>query len=547
MKFRSFLNVLAAIAGGLLVLGTIGLIWILAQSPVGLLKGSSLSEPTAAIFVPKQAPVMASLLVNPDRLQNLRQVLAKPGERKAARTEFDQFKQGILGSSELDYKRDVQPWLGNEITAAITTLDIDRDPTNGKEPGYLLALNTKDTQRSREFLQLFWQKRAISGNELVFESYKGTKIIYGKVQNETTPLTLATGVVGNRYVLFANSPKVLRDAINNVQAEELNLANSLDYQQAIAALNQNRIGIVFLNVPELAALNAQAPPEKDVSVAVSVGLNRKGLIAETAILGASEAASNLKKGTVEALKYIPATSPISASGRNLDQLWSGISEVQYGRISQLVNQPISALQTRWNLDLPQDIFKWVKGEYALALVPKSDAKTLDWVFVADKTVDPEAEGAIAHLDDLAKAQGISTGSINLADQAISVWTKLEPANTSKVEAEVTGVHTSIGKYEIFATSIDAMSAVLNAQKNTLANLANSKEFDAAIAPLRKPNNGYLYLDWKTAQPMIESRFPLIRVIELAGQPLFDHLRSLTISNYGNLSGIQRGGIFVQLS
>jgi hypothetical protein len=545
MKLRSFLNVLAAIAGGLLVLGTISFIWVFTQSPLGLLKGSSISEPTAAMFVPKQAPVMASLLVNPDRLQALRQVVAKPSDRKAARTEFDQFKQGILGSSELDYQRDVQPWLGNEITAAITTLDIDRDPANGKEPGYLLVLATKDTERSREFLQLFWQKRAIAGSELAFESYKGTKIIYGKVQNETAPLTLATGVVGNRYVLFANSPKVLRDAINNVQAEELNLVNSLDYQTAIAALERGKIGLVFLNVPELAALNAQEIPESDQSVAISVRLDRQGLIAETAILGESDSTTSLKGGPVEALNYIPAMSPISASGRNLDQLWNGISKSasQYGRIAQLVNQPIAASQNRWQLDLPQDIFRWVKGEYALALLPKSDAKTFDWVFVADKSIDPEAGAAIAHLDELAKAQGISTGSINLGDQPISVWTKLQPAKKSEIEAEVTGVHTSIGNYEIFATSIDAINAVLNAKKNVLA---NSKEFNTAIAPLQKSTNGYLYLDWETAQPIIDSRFPLLKVVELAGQPLFNHLRSLTISNYGNESGIQRGAVFVQL-
>ncbi|BAU10189.1 hypothetical protein LEP3755_06690 [Leptolyngbya sp. NIES-3755] len=538
MKFRSFLNIVAAIAVVLIVLATIGFSWIFGQSPLGLLKGSPKETPTAAMFVPKQAPVMASLLVNPDRLESLRQVVAKPGDRAATRQEFEQFTQGVLGNSELDYRRDVQPWLGDEITAAVTTLDIDRDDTNGKEAGYLLALATKDTERSREFLQLFWQKRAIAGTNLVFEDYKGTKIIYGKVESDSLPITVASAVVGRQYVLFANSPKVLRNAVNNVQAAELNLENSKDYQQAIAALDRGRIGVVFANLPELAALNGKEITDTASSAAISLGLDRKGLIAETAIIrGGTE--TNLSKQSLEALKYIPAIAPISASGVNLNQLWSGLSSD--GTVSKWVNSPIESLGKRWQIDLPQDIFNWVKGEYALAMIPKGE--TLDWVFVADKTADPGAESAIARLDELGKAQGITAGTVQIADQPVSVWTRLDSATSDKkIDAEVVGVHTAIGKYEVFTTSMDAMNAVLNAKKNVLA---NSKTFETAIAGLQKENAGYFYLDWDTAQPILEKQLPILKVAELAGEPIFEHLKSLTVSNYGNRSGVQRGGIFVR--
>ncbi|GAP98299.1 DUF3352 domain-containing protein [Leptolyngbya sp. NIES-2104] len=539
MKFRSFLNIVAAIAGVLFVVATIGFSWVFSQSPLGLLKGSPKSTPTAAMFVPKQAPVMASLLVNPDRLESLRQVVAKPGDRAATRQEFEQFTQGVLGSSELNYRRDVQPWLGDEITAAVTTLDIDREESNGKEAGYLLALATKDTERSREFLQVFWQKRAITGTDLAFEDYKGTKIIYGKVESDSVPITVASAIVGRQYVLFANSPKVLRNAINNVQAAELNLENSSDYQTAIASLDQGRIGVIFANLPALAELNGKEITDTASSAAIALGLDRKGLIAETAIIRAGTDA-NLSKQSLEALKYIPAVTPISASGVNLDRLWSGLSSD--GTISKWVNSPIESLGKRWNLNLPQDIFNWVKGEYALALIP---GNTLDWVFVADKTADPGAESAIAHLDELGKAQGITAGIIQIGDQPVSVWTKLDSANADKkIDAEVVGVHTTIGKYEIFTTSMDTMKAVLNAKKDVLA---NSKSFESAIAALQKENAGYLYLDWKTAQPILEKQYPILKVAELAGEPIFEHLRLLTISNYGNRSGVQRGGVFVRLS
>ncbi|MER3476646.1 MAG: hypothetical protein C4287_08970 [Leptolyngbya sp. ERB_1_2] len=128
---------------------------------------------------------------------------------------------------------------------------------------------------------------------------------------------------------------------------------------------------------------------------------------------------------------------------------------------------------------------------------------------------------------------------------MTVWTRLDSADAAKkIDAEVVGVHTTIGKYEIFTTSMTAMNTVLKADKNVLA---NSKAFDQAIAPLEKENTGYLYLDWETAQPILEEQFPVLKVAQLVGGPIFEHLRSLTISNYGNQAGVQRGGAFVRLS
>jgi hypothetical protein len=589
MKLRSFFYLLGTITAGLLLTGTIGFVWLFAQSPLGLLKGSQ-ATPSAVMFVPKQAPLMASLMVNPDRLESLRLVTAKPQDRKQARSEWAQFQQSILGTSGLDYGRDIKPWLGNEITLAVTTLDGDRNPDNGQQPGYLLAVTTQDAERSREFLQVLWQKRAIAGADLVFESYKGTKLIYSRRlkeagQNVTQTSTLksqdsskenltqdstlkpqdsfASAVVGNRFVLFANHPKVLRDAINNVQAIELGLGSSIEYQKAIAHLDQGRIGVAFLNFPQLSTWAGRTitdTPGRYESLAIALGVARQGLIAETALQTNGQAArSAALSQPVGALQYIPAISPVSASGQDLAQFWADLSQgvSGYPDVAKWVNQPIDALQRQWKLNLPEDIFSWVKGEYALGLVPSvrreesgvsSEEKTgLNWVFVVNKSGD-QAERAIAHLDDIAKQQGVSVGSLQLDNQTVSVWTQLSTLDSTRVgqkavEAKVVGVHASVGNDEIFAPSVEVMSDLLNATKNPMT---KTKNFGDAIAPFSKPNDGYLFIDWQKAQPILETRFPLVKVAELVGQPFLEHLRSLTFSSYGSESGIHRGGVFVKL-
>jgi hypothetical protein len=626
MKRRTFVSVLAAVVGVLLLIGGGSGYWLLAQSPLGLLRGGAMAQPGAAMFVPKQAPAMVSLLVNPDRLEAFRQVVAQPQHRRRARAELAQLKQGFLASTGLDYEQDVQPWLGDELTLAVTTLDVDRDRSNGQQPGYLLAIATQDPERSREFLQLFWQKRALAGTDLVFEQFQGVKLIYSgeadqKVdqlraakaasgQNKaTSPLapnglalsfaipTLASAVVGDHFVLFANTPKVLRDAITNVQAPDLSLGQARFYQESLAALTQPHVGLSFVNLPGLAHWLAEptgepirhagaGPSQKSAyrTLALALGLNRQGLMAETALLAANpQTASPTHPDVVPtltqpvaALDYIPANSPFVAVGQDLNRLWAGINAgtASYDTVAQLWEQTVATLQTQWQIDLPQDVFSWVTDTYALggwpvaAESPKGrgkgnrsapPAESLDWVFVTERTA--KATEAIAHLDDLARRQGLSVGPVELGDHTVSAWIRLKSglipggraaknkalANALSLQTDIRGVHATLGDYEVFATSLAAMDRVLDTQDANNPSIATNARFQQMLQSLAQPNGGVLYLDWPRSQPVLERQFPLLKVVELAGQPVFRHLQSLTLSGYGSQNGIQRGGIAIQLS
>ncbi|MGG6298314.1 DUF3352 domain-containing protein [Leptolyngbya sp. AN02str] len=588
MKLRSFFLALAGAVLVLLGISAGGFYWLAAQSPLNLLDGGKLSSPAAAMFVPKQAPVLVSLLVDPDDLEAFRVAIAPPEKRRQAREELAQIKASLLSDRGLNYETDIQPWLGDEVTLAVTALDVDRDRSNGQQPGYLLALETKNGDRAREFLQLFWQKRAIAGFDLVFEQYAGVKLIYGQrsqlpaldfplrkraastsvgdsTSNDRPITALATAVVGDRFVLFANSPKVLREAINNVQAPGLSLSSSKRYQQAVQQLSSNRVGFSFANVPQLAQwlnqpklgqASTQASATSSIEqMVVGLVLNRQGVLADTVILASKDAPFTPSKPAlsepVSALQYLPAKIPFAASGQNLAALWQQLSTALtgYEGIASLVHQPAKALEQEWGVPLSAELVDWVEREFALALLPSGSAT--DWVFVAEKT--PTTQTAIAKLDAIAQKQGLSIGPVTIGEQKTYAWTQLVTGETTRrqrnrqssdtIQAEVRGVHTSAGKYEIFSTSVEAMSLALNNR----ANLLNQADFQQAIAPLDSNNNGYLYLDWPTLKPTLEAQLPILQLTELAAKPFFDHVRSLTISSYGGDRTVQRGGLFIRLS
>ncbi|NEP58383.1 MAG: DUF3352 domain-containing protein [Symploca sp. SIO2G7] len=576
MKLRSFFYTLVAIVIVLLLSAVWGFFWLTSQSPLNLLREMPLTEPAAAIFVPKQASVMTSLQVNPDRLEEFRQLVANPLNRRQSRAQLNQLENSLLANTsvDLDYRRDIQPWLGDEITLAVISLDYDHNPENNLQPGYLLAVTTKDAERAREFLQLFYSKQAIAGTvNIVFEQYKGVNLIYrrplGAVETSTVdtnpgniPETLTSAVVGDRFVLFANHPKVLKTAINNVQAANLSLDNDAVYQQTLKTLTGPRIGLSFVNLPALAAwISHQPAPVRDSlqsseTLAVALTLNRQGLLAQTALLGTQPSDLSLNPALeqpVNALEYIPASSALAVAGTDLNQFWERLSTgaERDELLKTLLNQSLNQLQSNLKVQLPQDIFSWVQGEFAISQLSRADKVNPDWLFVAEKTDKEKVQESIEYLDNLAKQQGLSIGIVPLGEQTLTVWTKLATsamgASTDnrlmRLEAQVYGVHAEVGDYEIFSTSVDAIDQALGGRVNSLL---NNNNFQEAIAPLPSANDGYLYIDWEQSETFLKEQLPIVRVLELVGGPLFEHLRSLSFSSYGIDNGIQRSGLFFRL-
>ncbi|OWY65128.1 hypothetical protein B7486_43645 [cyanobacterium TDX16] len=578
MKRSLFFSAIATVVVVLLLIGVGSFYWINSQSPLSLLRGGTTNTPAAAIFVPKQAPAMVSLLVNPEKLESLRQLAASPSDRRQSRQELERFKSSLLASSSLDYRQDIQPWLGEEVTLALTSPDIDRDATNGNQPGYLMVLTSRNPAKSREFLQLLFSQRAIAGRDLVSETYQGVNILSDRDRvnagaRSRAPLqeriSLVGAAVGDRFILFANHPKVLREAINNVQAPDLSLNDSAQYQHALSLLPAKRIGIIFLNLPQVTTWLGKEPQEQIYdSQIIALKLNPQGIVAETSITATQTElapAGKMLSEPVEALQYLPTTIDLAIAGldlshlqnTNLNQLWRQVTTVLSGSsndaISRLIAQPLAKLQDSWGIDISQDIFSWVQGEYALGMLPQTDGNTTaDWIFVAEKSEGTDL--AIDRFNTIAENRGLSITPLFSGEQKIYAWTQVNTVPSSPSElgdrslltlkAKVQGVYTTIDKYEIFTSSVAAMEAALNAAKTS--SLLKSSQFQSAIKAIPQPNQGYLYLDLPKSRAILERQLPLVKLLEVAAKPFFDKTQSITVSSYGDRTDVLQGSIVLRL-
>ncbi|MEC4813005.1 MAG: DUF3352 domain-containing protein [Scytonema sp. PMC 1069.18] len=578
MTQRLFFRSLAVGILVLLLIGIAGCNRLFAKSPLNLT--SSYGQPTAAIFVSRTSPVMVSLLVNPENLE----VLEGDGE-------LSKLKTRLFANTGIDYQHDIQPWLGNEITLAVTHLDIDRDPANGQQPGYLMVLATQQPEQSREFVEVLFSKRTLAGRNLTVEQYKGVKLIYDTLQEETpkeekrggyysTPnrqsksknsqpniqSTLAGASVGKNFVLFANDPRVLRDAINNVQAVELNLTNSNKYQQAIKQLPQNALAVAFLNLPQVIKWQGLGTDAQTYeSQIVSFVEQPQGLLAESVLLTQDEflPPSIQLSNPVGALQYLPSEVSFAVSSSDLSRLdnsnlavlWRQVTATIFSSEKNVFSQlflPLADAEKSWGINWKEDIFSWVQGEYAIGLLPREDKPLPDWIFVAEKSDSTPA--AIYRLDAIASSNGLSRNSLTLDDQKIFAWTELNTTPTTSpltkdrelftIQAKVLGTYTEVGNYEIFASSIEAMNRALTAKENSLV---NNSSFQEGIAVLPQTNQGYVYLDWTNSQELLERQLPVLKLVEVIGKPFFQNLRSLTVSSYGSNVEMLKGGVFFQFN
>ncbi len=488
--------------------------------PSKLGQSASPLMPTTASFVSRQTPLLISLQVKPDRLlsgqpRRRRQALERLGRQLLAHNSL------IPGASNLTYAKDLAPWIGDELSLAVTTRDLDRDASNGEQPGYLLAIETKDVVATQAAVAKLWQ-----GWTPQVDRDQGAEIQFGD--------DLATAIVGRRFLLLANGPKVLREALANAQVPELNLTQTADYQESLAGLSLPRSALVYANraeaQPWLDRLGIVLPQSADRyrAITLGLGLNSQGLLADLGLLTQGlppdAVIPSLSHGP---LAYIPDDVTLVVSSRDL-----------VGDPSL----PLAAIER--TIGLGDGSLNWVSGDYALAQLGR------DWVLVVDRQ-EPTAIAGLQQLDRQAQSQGYSLDNLNLGSQGVTAWTKLNRSLVGQggLQTEVRGIHSRFGQFEVVTSSLPILESIV--QREATGKIRDLHLGDRPLSQvsriLPRENRGYLYLDWRTNRHRIAQRVPLLNWIELTAEPLFSRLDSLVVSPYSDHDRVQRAAVLLQLS
>ena len=522
-----FRNILFIGSLCLVILGSVGFGYLRASSPLALLEGSRRPIAAATAFIPQKSPFTFSLLVRPDELIDLQQATVSPEERTQALSEVLQIQQNLNSVIGIDYERDIQPWIGSEMTFAYTDLDLDQNPSNGRQPGYLTVFEIAPDQvvAARSFLQLFWQRQALVGNIPNAQKMNGVRVLSGRPSGITT----ASALVGEQFVMFANSVDVLRHSFQAAQTAQ-NLAQSAQYREKIRGLPEQRIGLAYFQTDLLTAgqatnnrrigeqavdsVSSLSSADADKFAAMSLSLRRKGLVLNAE--RPEQTSDTFRKDEREnLLRYLPISSELAVEGTDFSQLSStkGVATVLLNRLAS----------DSWFEFIQSQTEVWSQVSYALADV--GIGPSINGILVTKRD-----EQLANRLDDAARSAGYSVVPVEIGDEVATAWTRFKTGSRrrtrSSLETEILGLHLQQGNLEIFSSSLEAIENALSAPEQSL--LDSSQFAQASTVSLAERDN-FAYADWSTAFPLLTQAFPAFNQVQSVIQPWIAHVSAIAAS------------------
>ena len=487
---------------------------------------SSISQANHILaFVPKQA-LLSAVINTTTKLDKAR---THTHLSKVVSKNLD----ALLVSFSLNFKDDIRPWLGDTLAVAITDKDIDRDPRNGRQTGYLLVVDAADGDRLREFLELFWQRQTVAGIPPVLSKASGVPVVTGQVG--TNEQSLATAVVGQHILLVANDTQVLKQSLRVAQTPTLQL---LKYDCCVPAwVNLQLPALVDwlgLAVPVQQRLPSSPQWQQLITTAVAqphrlvINTRAKSLNRQTAAPIFTANLANTNPQSVESIEsYLPASLVWAAAGYDLRSLWVQVENElnYYHKLPAPIQQSQQWLSTQLAQTLIEPITQLFSNAYAIG-----QFRDGTWLMA----IANSQSASVKQLDNIAIQQGLTVSQFTLKDQSVTAWSRLKTLvnegahRETTVETELVALHTKAKDCHIFATSISGLTAALEAPEHPLL---DTPRFQKAMQPINQSNHqGYLYGTWDEIERLLASDrwFSLVKPIL---QPWTESLSAIAVSTH----------------
>jgi hypothetical protein len=307
-----------------------------------------------AAVVPATAPLYAEATVRPegkvrtDAEAALRKILKTddPGA-KIAKALRDASKD----EGDLSFKEDIEPWLGDKIGVAVTSLRSNDDAD------YVLVIASKDDGKADDAL----------GKEkgTVKRSYKDVDYRY-KAKDKT-----AAAVVDHRVVIGTENG--LKSAIDASKGDSLAEGNGLRGVRAKVA--QDRIGLFYLDFqglfrtiaqsagsdPQVGALLQSVAGAAPKTLGAALQAQADQLRVDAVSIGTPKSATTGASGA-DVLAALPADSWVGLGVANLGQTLDRVVETIAGAGGLTgvgVNSVLRQFQQQTGLDLRKDVLSWM--------------------------------------------------------------------------------------------------------------------------------------------------------------------------------------------
>ncbi len=477
--------------------------WYLSQpkaEPGDLLAGADV--------IPESALMAMSLTTDAAQWQKLRQFGTTPSQ-KAFDQALAQVRDRLLTANGFDYQKDIQPWVGAEVTVAFlgNPPPFNAPPGSNAQPA-IAVLPIRDPAKAKQILEA-----PRSGSPLSDRNYKGFQI---KEKKGGAGGGFSATVLNGQYLVVTTDPKTTDQAIDSFVAKTT-LSATPGYTTAFAQVKTPQpFGKVYVNVPAAAALsaaNAGKPPAategkpQTQGLAATVALQPGGIrIQGVSWLKPNTGALTVQNNAKLMPSRLPAETILMVSGGNLQQFWRDYTQGQATSPLTPIDPKViqEGIQSTVGMNWEQDFLTWMNGEFAIALTgaPADSPAGLPFsVVVLAKAGDRRAaETALKKLDDaMVERYKFQVQETQVNEQPVITWTIPQGGsliNRGWLDNDVA----------FLSVGAPIASAMVPRPRTPLA---ESAAFKTAIADHVSPNNGHFFVN--VEQALNTNRFPLFQL------------------------------------
>lgn len=202
----------------------------------------SASTDRAAAVVPAGTPIYVNIYLQPSSAQkmNLAALLAKlPGfaDQATLDAKIDEVAQNLLGNTGLDYRRDLKPWLGNQLAAGVTP-----NGTDASAARTLVVAEVKDRAAADAALG---RLAAEANAQPTVEAYRDVQVVTGGTE------THAFLDDGRLLVIGTDAGDVKRAIDAHAGAAEA-IGDEPEFRKVMATLPPDHLASAYLDLRRLA-------------------------------------------------------------------------------------------------------------------------------------------------------------------------------------------------------------------------------------------------------------------------------------------------------
>ncbi|MEY3332431.1 MAG: hypothetical protein RLZZ176_731 [Cyanobacteriota bacterium] len=497
--------------------------------------GSSSNPLGSAKLVPVNALMATYIDTKPESWDRLTK-FGTPEAQKIIGKGLQDFNQQILNDNGISYAADIKPWVGGVMIAVLPPDNKKTSPVNlpaSEEPNILLVVDIKDKIAALNFANKLKQQKNVKTQE---SDYKGEKIIETKGQGEPTYTT----VLNNNHLLFTSNKQAVEKAIDTFKGEasfatkaganEI-LSKGVDVKNSLAQVYIPDYGNM---IEKIAALNPQSPklpPQtlaqiKQVkSLVAGVGVDDMGLRFK-AVVNLDPELNKFQYQTTPAkiVGQFPSETFALASGQGINKSWQTFvaQSKDYPELNQGLQQARTQLKTL-QLDLDQDIFSWMTGEFGIGAIQSNQGLLASLGFggalVLDTSDRKTAEATFTKLDNLAKQQSLNVANKNIGGKDVTEWQI--PQQGALIS------HGWLDNDTVFLAIGGPIAETLANRKGQA--LDQNETFKSVTSSLQTPNAGYFYLDMEKTTTIIERLAAQSQPLPPDATAILNSIRGLGVS------------------